>query len=246
MPLLPTFVGAYLGSDEQLPTHQFAFSDPRARESTDLMVHMLRSRGAYESNLFVDNGFLVAASVFPYFYALVGDRSPRQTPKLGTRSEYSPLARDAFEIIRQQGPVSKQRLMELLGGGVSGAALDHALGELWSKLRITRVDYNPRVGASWDALYRWSPEGVRAGINLSLGEALSALISKYLDCVIAVDPHDLVAFFSQFVSRSRVKEAMNALLAARGLHFVHVAHRSFVQVAPDVLPPPRLRAGRRA
>jgi len=246
MPLVPTFIGAYLGSDENLPTQQMAFSDDRAREATEIMIRLLRHRGAYESNHFGENSFLIAPSVFPYFYALVGERSPRQTPKLGVRSEYSPLARDTFEVIRQHGPVSKQRLIEVLGGGVSGRALDHALRELWSKLRITRVDYDPRVGASWDALYRWSAEGVRAGINLSVGEALSALISKYLDCVIAAEPQELVVFLSNFVSRSRVNEALNALLAARELTFVHVAHKSLVQVAPELPPPRRVRAGKSA
>src|SRR6185437_14389818 len=141
MPLVPTFIGAFTGQEGQLPTCQTAFSDKRAREA----------------NLFGENNFLVAASVFSYFYALVGDRSPRRTPKAGMRSDYGELARDAFEVIRKQGPVSRQKLLQVVGGGVSAVALDHALGELWSKLRITRVDYDPRAGASWDALYRWSP-----------------------------------------------------------------------------------------
>ena len=62
---------------------------------------------------------------------------------------------------------------------MSAPALDHALGELWSKLRITRVDYSPREGATWDALYRWSPQAVREGINLSVAEALSAGASGF-------------------------------------------------------------------
>jgi len=111
-------------------------------------------------------------------------------------------------------------------------ALDHALGELWSKLRITRVDYSPSEGASWDVLYRWSPDVVREGVELSVGEALSALISKYLDCMIAADEQEIEAFFSNFVPRSRVKEAINALLAAREFSFVHVGNRSLIQITP--------------
>src|SRR5258708_4135040 len=80
--LVPTFLGAWVGSNEKLPTWQHAYADPRAREATDLMVRLLREHAAYEANLFDDNnGFLVAASIFPYFYALVGERNPKQPPK---------------------------------------------------------------------------------------------------------------------------------------------------------------------
>ena len=231
--LVPTFIGAYTGSDQHLPTWQHAFADPRAQQATELMVRLLRQRVAYEANLFDENNnFLVAASVFPYFYALVGERNPRQAPKPGPRSEYSQLACDAFELIRRAGPISKQKLREGLGGSISLAALDHALGELWSRLRITRVDYKPEEGSFWDVLYRWAPEAVREGIGISVGEALSALLSKYLDCVIAADQTELENFFSNFVSRSRVKEAVNALLAARELSFIHVGNRSLVQITP--------------
>ena len=173
--LAPTFIGAWAGSDERLPTWQHAFSDPRAQEATDLMVRLLRERDAYEANQFDENNaFLVAGSIFPYFYALVGERNPKQAPKPGPRSAYSQLACDAFELIRRAGPISMQKMREDLGGSISLVALGHALGELWSRLRITRVDYKPDEGASWDVLYRWSPDAVREGIGLSVAEALSA------------------------------------------------------------------------
>src|SRR5207248_1549762 len=149
--LAPTFIGAWAGSDEQLPTQQHAFADPRAREAAELMVRLLRNHDAYEANLLEENNaFLVAGSLFPFFYALVGERNPKQAPKAGPRSEYSQLACDAFELIRRAGPISKQKMRDVLGGSISFAALDHALGELWSRLRITRVDYNPAHGSSWD------------------------------------------------------------------------------------------------
>ena len=230
---VPTFIGAFVGSDNRLPTWQHAYSDPRAIAATDLMVRLLRERAAYEANLFNENNaFLVAASVFPYFYALVGERNPKLAPKQGPRSPYSPLACDAFELIRRDGPISKPRLQEALGGSVSLAALDKALGELLAKLRITRVDYKPGEGSFWDLLYRWSPDAVREGVGLSVQEALSALLSKYLDCVIAAEQTDLETFFGNFVARSRVKEAVNALLAARELSFVHVSGRSMLQITP--------------
>jgi hypothetical protein len=235
--LAPTFVGAWVGADDRLPTQQHSFSDPRARDAQDLMVRLLRDRSAFEANMFDENNaFLVSASAFPFFYALVGERNPRQAPKGGSRSEYSQLACDAFEVIRRDGPISKVKLGEKLGGSLSAAALDRGLGELWSRLRITRVDYNPEEGASWDVLYRWAPEAVREGISFSVAEALSALLSKYLECVVAADEQELETFFGNFVPRSRVKDAVKALLAARELSFIHVGGRSLVQVAPPRVP----------
>ena len=118
--LVPTFIGAFVGNDDRLPGWQHAFKDPRAAEATELMVRLLRERAAFEANLFGENnGFLVAASVFPYFYALVGERNPKQAIKAGSRSPYSALACDAFELIRRDGPISKQKMQEVLGGSVS-------------------------------------------------------------------------------------------------------------------------------
>jgi hypothetical protein len=238
---VPTFIGAWVGSDQQLPDWQHAFADSRAKEATELMVRLLRDRAAYEANRFDENNaFLIAPSIFPYFYALVGERNPKLAPKPKPHSEYSQLACDAFELIQRDGPISKQKMRDELGGSVSFTALDHALGELWSRLRITRVDYNPDEGAFWDVLFRWSPDAVREGINLSVGESLSALISKYLDCVVAADLQELESFFGNFVPRSRVKEAVNALLAARELSFIRVGNRSLIQVtAPKVESAPR-------
>jgi len=229
--LVPTFVGAWLGTDENLPRLRQAFSNPRAKDATDLMVRLLRDKSAYEANLFDENNaFLLSAAVFPYFYALVGERNPRQAPKPGPRSPYSQLACDAYQIIYRKGPISKVKLLDDLGKGISVPAIDRSLAELWSKLRITRVNYHEREGASWDVLQRWAPDAVSEGVNTSVNSALSALLSKYLDCVIAADLPELESFFGNFVARSKVREAVNALLAARELSFVSVGHRSLIQI----------------
>jgi uncharacterized protein YcaQ len=228
---LPTFIGAWAGSEENLPTWQHAFADSRAGEATELMVRLLRNHDAYEANLFGENNsLLVAATVFPYFYALVGERNPRQAPQAGPRAEYSQLACDTFAQIQRAGPISKQKLQETLGGSISLGALDHALGELWSRLRITRVDYSPVEGSSWDVLYRWAPEAVREGIGLSVAEALSALLSRYLDSVGAADSQELEDLFGRFVSRSKVQEAVKALLRAREIEYVHAGSHSMIQI----------------
>lgn len=245
--LVPTFIGAFVGSEDRLPEWQHAFKDPRAAQATELMVRLLRERSAFEANLFGENnGLLVPASVFPYFYALMGERNPKQAPKPGSRSAYSALACDAFALIQREGAISKQKMQEKLGGSVSLAALDGALGELWSKLRITRVDYKSSEGSVWDLLYRWAPDAVKEGVGLSVQEALTALVSKYLDCVVAVEQVDLETFLGNFIARSKVKDAVNALLAARELSFVHVSGRSMLQITPEkVVPAPAPRSAAR-
>jgi hypothetical protein len=229
--LIPTFVGAWIGSDEKLPSQRQAVTDPRAKGATDLMVRLLREKSAYEANLGDENdALLLSASIFPYFYTLLGERNPKQAPQPGPRSPYSELACDTYKIIHRKGPISKLKLLEELGKGISAPALDKSLGELWSKLRITRVDYHEREGASWDVLYRWAPQAVSDGVNCSVAEALSALLSKYLGCVIAASQAELESFFGNFVARSKVRDAVNALLAARELNFAHVGSRTLIEV----------------
>jgi hypothetical protein len=230
--LVPTFLGACVGNEVNLPTWQHAFADPRAQDATELMVRLLRSRGAFEANVFGETPFLVAASAFPFFYGLVGDRNPRQVPKTGPRSEYSPLAAHAFQAIQKDGPISKQKLRNSLGGDLSEAALDRALNELWLKLRITRVDYTREEGAFWDVLFRWAPDPVREGMHLSVGVALSALISKYIDCVVAAEQAEVEEFFSHLVARSKARDAIHALLAAREFSYVHVGGRAMLTIPP--------------
>jgi len=229
--LAPTFVGAYIGNDENLPTAQKAFADPRAKEAKNLMVRTLRDNAAYETLVYAENNFLVSAAVFPFFYGLVGDRNPRQAPRASTRSGYSPLAVDTFLLIQKHGPIPKQKLQASLGKAITEAALDRALDELWAKLRITRVDYKHDEGVFWDVLFRWAPDAVREGMHVSVAEALTALVSKYVDCVVAVSQEDVENFFSPLVGRARVREAVNALQAARELGFVHVGGKVMLQSA---------------
>jgi hypothetical protein len=231
--LLPTFVGAWVGEDDHLPMQQHAFADPRAHEAMDLMVRALRTKAAFEAPLVDENNpFLVSPAAFPFFYALVGERNPKVAPKPGPRSEYSQLACDAFQIIRKHGPISKRRLGELLGGGLSNAGSDRALRELFGKLRITRVDYSEEEGSVWDELTRWAPDKVWEGVGASVGESLTALLSKYMDCVIAAETEEVENFLSNFVPRSKVRDAIKALLAARELSYLRSGSKSLLQIAP--------------
>src|ERR1700677_1458256 len=86
MVVVPTFIGAWVGADDKLPTRQHAYNDPRAKEDTELMVRALRDKSAYEAPLVDENdAFLLAPSVSPDFYSLVSERNPKQAPVSGPK-----------------------------------------------------------------------------------------------------------------------------------------------------------------
>lgn len=233
LPQTPTFVGAYAGSADGLPDSKHAFADPRAREATDLMVRLLRERSAFEATLNGGTSLILSAEMFPYYYALVSDRNPKSPPRSRAQGiMFSPLSITVFEAIQKKGPLSKDQLRLMVGREMSDAGLDRALGELWSILKITRVDYRERAGAFWDVLYRWAPEKLKEGLDISGPEAISALVSKYLEGVIAADEQEIDELFSRFTSRSKVHEAAKALLAARELSFVSVGGRTLIRLTP--------------
>ncbi len=212
-----------------------AASDPALPAPQGFTLELLRQRQVFEARIYGNNVLLLALSVFPYFYALTGDRNPEQESGVVARAgKLSRLAADVYSAIRQQGGATRRRLRDDLGGEPSPAALDRALGELWSRLLIVRVDYTAAQGASWEALYRWAPEAVKQGIRLSVAESLSGLVSRYLDAVIAAEPKEVESLFSLFAPRSRVKETVNALIAAREVSFCTVGRRTLLELTPPV------------
>ena len=238
LPLIPTFIGAYAGSGDRLPDAKHAFADPRTRPAVELMVRLLRDRGAYEMSLFTGAPLVASPAMFPYFYALVGDHNPKAPPKAGARgTTISPLAITVFDALQQKGPLSKNQLRGLVGMELSNAALDRALSELWAILKITRVDYREDEGAFWDVLYRWSSQVVKEGLNISAPESISAILSKYLESAIAATQDEIEHLISYMTSRSKVREAIHALLAARELSYMTVGAKTLIRLAPA--PEPR-------
>jgi len=233
LPRVASFLAAYAGSVAGLPLVKNAYADPRAQQATELMVRLLRERSAFEMILFGDTTLVVSAAAFPFFYGLVGDPTPKALPQRKAQgAAVSELSAKVFEALQKHGPLSKTQLQEHVGRESSQAALDRALAELWSILKITRVDYSASAGASWDVLYRWAPAPVKEGINISVPEAISALVSKYLETAIAVEQEDIEQLFSHMTSRSKVREAVSALLQARELNLVTIGTKSLIRLTP--------------
>src|SRR3954468_9889324 len=128
--LAPSFIGAYAGSEEKLPTAKQAFADENARAATELIVRLLSEKSAFEVAFGEDASLLVSAAEFPYFYALIGDRNPKAAPRPGLRNEQA-LTTHTFEIIDQHGPMSEDDTRRKLGRGLARNAIEKVLHTLW-------------------------------------------------------------------------------------------------------------------
>jgi 23S rRNA pseudouridine2605 synthase len=233
LPLVPSFMGAFAGSAAGLPDARRAFADPRAQQSMELVIRLLREKSAFEMNLSGDSTLLISAPLFPFLYALVSDHTPKAPPRTKAQgAAISALAARVFAALQERGPLTKSQMQDKVGRETSLTALDRALSELWSVLKITRVGYSSGEGASWDVLYRWASEAVKEGIQISLPEAISALVSKYLESVVAAEQEEIEQFFSLLTSRSKIREAVNALLQARELSLVNVGSRTLIRMTP--------------
>ena len=232
--LAPTFIGAYVASEEKLPTAKLAFSDANARAATELVVRLLSEKSAFEVAFGEDGSLLVSAAEFPYFYALIGDRNPKAAPNPGIRGEQA-LTTHTFQVIDASGPISEDEMRRKLGREISRNAIEKVLHALWSKLRITRVDSGLDNGEPvepvWDLMHRFAPHQVNRGKQISAAEALSALISKYLETVVSAEQKDVEDFFGRFVPRSKVTEVCKALLAAQEFTFVQVSGKTMLRLA---------------
>jgi uncharacterized protein YcaQ len=230
MPLLPTLIAAVAGSDHNVPERKLALGNAHATHAQELAARLVQNKLAFEAQVSSEI-LLLSPTVFPYYYALASDRNPRQPIRSRVRGKASPLTEHVFRAIEQRGPLTQKQLQESLGGALSEAAIARALDELWAALKITRTGNDSQNGNSWDVYYRWAPAQVEQGVRVSDAEALSALVSQYLEAVIAATEEEIEAFFSAIASRARVVEVVRALLAAREFVYTPSETRTLITVA---------------
>jgi hypothetical protein len=227
----PTFIGAVLATETELPIASKAAVDPRTHLATDLVLRLLNDKHAFEVPFGDSGSLLVSAAEFPYFYALLGERNPKSAPGRGVHGEKT-LAAHTFTLLSKRA-MTEQEMLDAHGKGISEAALARALHELWSKLRIARVGLlEHSASATWDVLYRIAAQPVGRGAHISQHEALSALISKYLETVIAAEPREVEEFFGHVSPRSKVNEIIKALTAAREFESRPVGYTAMIRLVP--------------
>lgn len=229
---IPTLIGAILGTEENLPTAAKAAVDPRTREASELVIRLLDQQLAFEVPFGDLGSLLVSPAEFPYFYALLGERNPKSVPNEGVRGEKT-LSSHTFRLL-SKNPMTEQEMLEAHGKGISESALARALHDLWAKLRIVQVKLLDRSAASpeWDVLYRVAPQLVNRGAHLSQAEALSALIGRHLETVVAAEQREIEDFFGHIATRSKALDVVRALTAAREIEPIKVGHRSMLRLVP--------------
>ena len=245
--LFPTLIGAFAGTDQNLPAAKQAFADPRAAEMQALLQRLVRDKQAFRWPVPAhENELVIAAAVFPFFYALAADFEGGQQPAWASTERLSRLAQDAWKMVRHNdGPVAETDLRERLGGALTATSLQRALNGLWARLRIVPIGETEARDPIWESLARWSPAVMSAAQELPREAAVSALLFRYLEAVVATEQEQLETSFSFLISRSQLRDAINALLAARELTHVQIDRRRMLSVRQEAEPPLRQKLPRR-
>ena len=179
--------------------------------------------------------FVVSAQVFSYVFTLRGDKAWKQPPSTSGAVSVSPLGLRIFEVLGEKGALTAAELASELGREVTETAILRSLAELWSQLRVLPLLQAGSGVTLWELTTRRFTKAIKAGANAGLPTALSALISLYLAQVFAASEEDIETFLSPLTARSRVREVLRALIAARQLETVAVEGRTLLHI-PGGLP----------
>jgi 23S rRNA pseudouridine2605 synthase len=221
---MPSFVEACAGVANATP------SGEAIAHATDLLARLTESGAAVPLNLLGTNlgvegeraDFIVASSALPYVYALRGARPWKAAPPTGGAGRVSTLSLRVWEALQSQETMELSQLREIVGHDVSDAGVLRALGELWSTHRVFPIPQLEGKPARWQLLSRRFAKQLNAGSSMGQAAALSALISLYLDSVVAASTEEIEAALSPLVARSRVGEVVRALEANRQIEFTAV------------------------
>ena len=228
----PTLVEATLG--EARP----AASVADAAVARSLVARLMASGAAVPLNLMGGPGdaadFVASAAVLPFVFTLRGDKNWKKAPSTSGSVKVSPLALRVFETLTERGALTAAELAADLGREVTEAAIVRALNELWQMLRVF-----PQYGAGeaptlWQLATQRFTRALKAGANAGQPTALSALASLYLRQGIAATADDVETFLSPVAARSRVRELLHGLTAARELGEVVVAGKTLLHVADEL------------
>gem|GEM_PF-687877 len=219
----PTFLEAVLG--ERLTEATDAEALKSARETAESLLVRLVAAGdavllppaAVEIANIGSAGMIAATGCFAFAYALRGDRNWRQPPSIFGMQRVSPLSVDAWKQLDMNGPVTAFELGRELGREVTEAATLRAMGELWSQLRVLPIPGADGRPTKWETAGHRHKQALQTAAGASSAMALSALISLYLQSVIAASEEEIAAFLQPLAPANRVLEVVHGLQAARQL-----------------------------
>ena len=233
----PSFAEAVLGAATPVPTLA-ELQQPRillarlVAEGAVVPLHLFGSPTGAGSET---PDFLASSAVLPYIFTLRGDKAWKVPPVTSGAARVSPLALASFNLISTKGRLTASELATELGNEVTEAAALRALTELWEHLRVLPVPQADGTSTLWELTTTRYTKQIKSGANAGLPTALSALISLCLGQSILSTAEEVETFLSPLSARSRVREVVHALIAARQLDTLVIDGKSQLYV-PGELP----------
>ena len=234
----PSLVEAVLGAPNAVPTIE------QTTDARSLLARLVAEGLAVPLNLLGPGAgtvhasapgdtpdFVASTSVFSYIFTLRGDKAWKQPPPTAGAVKVSQLALATYAALERRGPLSAYELTTEVGKEVTEAAVLRALGELWTHLRVLPLAQPDGAATLWELASVRFTKQIKAGANAGQPSALSALISLYLGQAVAASEDEIESFLSPLASRSRIRDVIHALLAARELETVAVEGRTLLHVA---------------
>ena len=237
----PSFVEAVLGETNVTPP-------PVAIQNAfDLATRLFAAEKATPLNLLgavsEQPDFLISPEALPYVFALRGDRDWKRGP----REKSSPLVVESWKMLKREGALTVPELQAQLGREVTEGAVLRSLSELWTALRVLPV-YTAGEATTWELFESRNQKVMQIGGGMAQATALSALISLYLDSVIAATSDEIETFLSPLAPRSRIREVAHGLTATRQLLTITLGTQSLLHIAggipefPEVEAPAEIQA----
>ncbi len=229
----PSFVEAVLGTANAAPTLA------ETTEARSLLVRLIAEGAAIPLNLLGSAAgtetpdFLVSPAVFSFIFTLRGDKAWKQPPATNGPAKVSPLALAAYNLLAEKISLSAYDLATQLGNEVTETAVLRALTELWHHLRVLPFPQPDNAPTLWELTTTRFTKQIKAGANAGQPSALSALISLYLNQAILPTEEEVEVFLSPLAARSRIREVIHALIAARQLETIAIEGKTALYIAGE-------------
>ena len=229
----PSLVEATLGTANDAP--------PLAQTETarTLAARLVGEGHAVPLNLLGGPGdvpdFIASAQVFSFLYTLRGDKLWKQPPTTSGTNSVTPLALSVYEMLAERGALTAAELASELGRELTESAVARALQELWQHMRVIPLLQQGEGATQWELTTRRFTKAIKAGTNAGQPTALSALVSLYLAQALMATEEEVATFLSPVSPRSRIREVLHALVAARELSELVIEGKTSLHI-PGALP----------
>ena len=202
---------------------------PAVAQATELASRLIQADRAIPLNLLgvvsEQPDFLVTPDVLPWVASVRGDRQWKAAPA----GRSAPIVLRTWDALDKDGGKTAIELTEILGRELTEAAVLRALIELWTNLRAVPA-YTPGQPTRWSLLKNRYPAQLATGANTAQTTALSALLSIYLRAAVAASAEEAEIFLSPLTARSRIREVIHGMTAARQLRTMSVGTQTLLFV----------------